>query len=642
MQSPVPNMEFNVPNSILNTMNGVEYMANMLRNRLLTPRILQSANELTTYSSALIETIWTQLPSFSRQALQLVYLDFSTLFAGYALLWAGNYGYAVYEAQLPTALSYFVAVMLTAFQYMLFLMACLQKPQSWIHSSVLLLKLPDEWQRMSKEGVPKLDVSCCVSCNKLREIKGDIRSAVLYCFQQLVLSGMRLLPLGTVLSFLPHILMTGRMLAEYRYRTEGVCDRHIEKTYQQQWEFFAVLGLCHFFGVALSTMVLGSGMGIPSDAFEPCVSGLLMLALVRLTYGMKNFPRPVEQAIRVFPIPDPTRWVVESSIDFMVFKFKQNLKVPDTALALFDSGQQKITQMRLFFSFLQTQYQKRVENHATLSKIPLPYLLPTIMRSEDHFFDDPIVGQWCLHQLHNWKNALEKILEYRRLIMNIMERTKTINDIRQRYPVKIALFLFGGIAGTINDIFTLDFMIHRCPRYIQDAVGLIEKLKSHRLLTEEWCQETVDALRKLKVNLEVVKKILNELPESSSAEFFNLLQDWRFRKYLISMIESINGFLVKHHYGLEAMGYDVAETPEPETTCHFPEDLPEIQNGGRAPAALSAAPAAFFAVPPLPKVNSMNEWDDSDRRLADRSQAPLPDNSDDEWDDSDHHLARRM
>src|SRR3990167_7495984 len=259
MRSPMPNTEYDVPTFILNMMNGVEYVAtkvNALHERLLTPRVLQSINGLTTYSTALIETIWTQLPSFSRQALQLVYLDFSKLFSGYALLWMANNRYAAYEAQLPIALSYLIAGILTFFQYTLFLMAWLQKPQSWIHSSVLLLKLPNEWQRMPKTGVPKLDVSSCVSCNKLREIKGDIRSAVLYCFQQLVLSGVRLFPLGTVLSFLPHILMTGRMLAEYRYRTEGVCDRHIEKTYQQHWEFFAVLGFCHFFGIALSSVVL--------------------------------------------------------------------------------------------------------------------------------------------------------------------------------------------------------------------------------------------------------------------------------------------------------------------------------------------------------------------------------------------------
>ncbi len=645
MRSPIPNTEFDVPDFILSTMNGVEYIAqkiDALRDRLLTPRVLQSFCKVKTYSSELVETVWKQLPPFSQQALQLLYLDFSTLFAGYALLWVANNRYAAYEAQLPMVLSYLVAGILTFFQYTLFLMAWLQKPQSWIHSSVLLLKLPNEWQRMPKEGVPKLDVSCCGSCNKLREIKGDIRSAVLYCFQQLVLSGVRLLPLGTVLSFMPHILMTGRMLAEYRYRTEGVCDRHIETTYQQHWEFFALLGFCHFFGVALSNMVLGSGLGIPSDAFEPCVSGLMMLALVRLTYGMKDFPRPVENAIRAFPIPDPTRWVVESGIDFMAFKFKKNLKTPDTALALFDGGQRRITQLHQFFSFLQTQYQERVENHSYLSKLPLSYLLPTILRGKDHFFDDPIAGEWCLKQLCNWKNALEKILEYRRLIIDIVETTQEINAIRHSYAGKIVLFLFGGIVKELNDIFTLDFMVNRCPGYIQDAEALIEKWGLPGLNTER-CRATVDALRKLRVNLDVVKKIVNELPETSAAEFFNLLQDWRFRKYLISMLTSINGFLVEHRYGLEAMGYDVTEIPEAETMCHFPEELPESQNGGRVFVALPSASAAFFAVPPLPKANSMDEWDDSDQRLGDVSQAPLPRdaNSDDEWDDSDHHLRRR-
>ncbi len=611
MRSPMLNTEFYVPDSILTAMNGVEFVArkiDALYARLLTPRVLQSINGLTTYSTALVETIWTQLPSFSRQALQLIYLDFSKLFAGYALLWMANNRYAAYEAQLPIALSYLVAGVLTFFQYTLFLMAWLQKPQSWIHSSVLLLKLPDEWQRMPKVGVPKLDVSSCISCNKLREIKGDIRSAVLYCFQQLVLSGVRLLPLGTVLSFLPHILMTGRMLAEYRYRTEGVCDRHIEKTYQQNWEFFAILGFCHFFGVALSNMILGSGMSIPSDAFEPCVSGLMMLALVRLTYGMKDFPRPVEHAIRAFPIPDPTRWVVESSIDFMAFKFKQNLKDPNMTLALLDCGSRKVTQFQAFFSLLQTHYQKTVKTHHVFSYLPLASFLPSMLRKSDHFFEDPIVGQWCLDQLNNWKNALGSLLNYRKLMLQVMTIVEPINQVRQHLPIRIFLFCFGGVAGTINDIFTVDFVINRCPGYIREAIESIPTLRRFKILNENTSQQFQSILRKLATNLEVVRRILSELPESSRVELFNLLKDERFEKYLLSTIKSLHSILVERAYGFDLLD---EEKPEEEDKCEFPEEEVVVpRNGGRLSLASATASAAFFAVPPLPKASSMDEWDD--------------------------------
>lgn len=627
--SAVGYRDYTIPDSALNTV--VFGWLNTLYERSF-PRILHTLDGLKTHAKGLVETVWHQLPPFAQQSLQIAYTDFSKLFVAYSLLWCANNLYNAHESQMPVMLSYFFSSVLVFFQYALLLMAWLQKPQTWIHSSILLLKLPNEWQQLPKTESQKLDISCCVSCNKLREIKGDIRSLVLYCFQQLVLSGMRILPLGSVIAFVPYILMTGRMLAEYRYRTEGVCDRHIEKTYQQNWEFFAVLGLCHFFGVTVSNAIGGFVLNIPADAIEPCVSGLMMLAIVRLTYGMKNFPRPVENAYRSFPIPDPTRYVVESGIDFLAFKFKQKLRDAHSAITLLENSQQQALRLRHFFSVLKTQYQKQINTHYFFSKVPLHSWLPEMFWGSDSFFKDPIVGPWCLNQINNWKNALTTLLHYRALMLDVCEKLKPlapVNRFRHGLLVRIPLFFFGGFLSAINDIFTMDFVLNRGPSYIQDLNEWIPIWCQWGLVDESWSCKTLETTRKLEANLNVVKRILNEFPRSSSEEFFNLLKDDRFRQYVRQIVNYLQSILVDQEYGFELINEPSLE--EITAACEFPAEETVSLNAGRLPPA----------VPSLPRDNGMQDWDDSDARLDGESAAPAL-AADEEWDDSDCRLDRRV
>lgn len=644
MQSQTPvNGDLNRLSFAFNGIIGAVGQANaVIANRLLTPPVLHSIVDFQMHASLLIEALWHQLPLLTQEALRIVYIDFFRLFVGYGSLWCANRCYTAYEPMLPITVSYFFSGILIFFQYTLWLMAWLQKPQSWIHSSILLLKLPEEWQRMPKTAALQLDVSCCCSCNKLREIKGDIRSTILYCFQQVVLSGMRLLPLGSVLTFVPHVLMTGRMLAEYRYRTEGVCDHHIERTYQQHWEFFGVLGLCHLIGVFAANSFFSYLINMPADAVEPCMSGLMMLAIVHLTYGAKHFPQPMEQSLRSFPIPDPTRFVVRSGIDFLGLRLKQNLQEPRSALALIEQSQQYVVHLQTFFLWLKLQYQNKIQSNCFFSNLSLQCVLPTFFYGSKSFLQDPVIGPFCLNQINQWRRALIALLYYRQLMLQMSKILKPLEPIqkaRESLVVRIPLFFFGGVLSVFNTVFTLDFVINQCPKFLQDIRTMIAAINKHKLIREKLCSKILDKLQKLETNINAVKKILNELPESSRAEFFQLLKDEQFEIYLKSIAKYLHAMLALHEYE-----FAVIETSDIETvdSCEFPDEW-DLEHPD--------------AVPSLPRDASLNEWDDSDRRLEDRAsstqlkpppeskpsaQPALPIHSDDEWDDSDYRLERRM
>lgn len=665
--------EFSVPDPVLRVVDGVEATFNCLSSvpqtiyaRVFTPRIRHSLGELMQYSGGLVETMWDQLPPFSRQSLQLLYLDFLPLLAGYGALWLVDNRYAAYESQLPIVLSYLMASVLAVFRYALLLMAWLYKPQSLVHSSVLLLKLPSEWQKLPKEDAHKLDISCCNACNKLREIKGDVRSIVLYCFQQLILGLIRVFPLGSVISFVPHTLMTGRMLAEYRYRTEGVCDRHIEQTYQQNWEFFAVLGLGHFLGTAASNWFCSALINMPADAVEPCISGLIMLGIVRLTYAMRGFPHPAEKAISHFPIPDPTRWVVESGIDFAAFKLKQNLREPSTAIAMLEKIKRAVVSTTHFFAQLtlwcKNQYQKQAKSQqffSTLPTNPMRHIVPSILLSTEQFFEDPVVGRWCLDQINSWRNALNTFLEYRQLMITISETLSPLHQVekwRHHIVVQVPLFFFGGILSSVNNIFTLNFIVSECPNYLRAISGVIPTLCRMQLFSERQSRKALGIIKKLEANLIVLRRILNELPESSREAFFNLIKDDHFSQYISSIVKYLESILAAHAYNFELI--DLANI-ERIDSCIFPEmtscnlasssacasaaSVGAISpNVGRIPLSSSAVvtTAAAAAAAAAGGVGSMEEWDDSDRRFTEQS--PLPKDADSDWDDSDCRLERRM
>lgn len=634
--------------------NGASVVGERLQQLLLTPHVLKTSRDLFMYFDDMHKTFWNQLPSFSQQAINLMYQDFSKFLIGYGLLLLADKGVAASEAVLPVAMTFCLSAMLVVFQYTLLLMAWLQKPQSWLHSSVLLLKLPAEWQSKPKPASLQLDVSSCNACNKLREIKGDMRSAILYCFQQLVLSGLKLLPLGSVVAFVPSVLTTGRMLAEYRYRTEGVCDRHIERTYQQNWEFFAALGLTHVAAVAFVSWIFNISLAMPADAVEPCLSGLIMLALVRLTYGMEKFPDPVHNSLRSFPIVDPTRWVVETSMDLVALKFKQNMRNSEVALRMFEDTHHYGNQLGRFFTVLKGCYDKQVQSSRFFRKTAFKYLLPTLFRESDQFLQDPIIGQWCLSQLNNWRSALQALLEYRKLILMWSSVLRPLNKIRSSLLVRIPLYLFGGVIATVNNIFTVNFVLNECGAYLSEFNEKVPYLRGLGVVSEKWSEKVLKITKNLESNIGVVKKILSELPESSREEFFNLLQDERFEKYLSSVIVYLNGFLAE-----QAFGFDVINSANLEALddCDFPSGM--------------FVPPNVDCVPPLPSDGGLEDWDDTGSRVGHQLKAclpsvnssdhianaaiatstqskaffkvdPLPANSDDEWDDSDYRLERKL
>ena len=195
----------------------------------------------------------------------------------------------------------------------------------------------------------------------------------------------------------------------------------------------------------------------------------------------------------------------------------------------------------------------------------------------------------------------------------IFEPLKPINEARQNLFVRIPLFFFGGALPILNNVFTYDFLINTCPSFLQDMRTLLEGLKKIKIISKEISQQTSDTLKKLETNIHAVKKILNELSESSRVEFVSLLKDERFETYLKSIVQYLQSILNENEYEFELIEVSQIESVD---SCVFPKKF-DLDNPDASPS--------------LPRDDSLDDWDDSDRRFIESmpsAQPALPVNSD--------------
>lgn len=573
-------------------------------------------------------------PIFST-SLRLMGDDFLPVFLATYLFYLTQHYYYTNKEKIPESLQFLLESSSLFFSSTLFIFSLLRKIQFNVRSAVLLIEFPKAFYVM--QNTTKIDNSVCTPCNRLRFTKGEIRAVLLYVTRLYVLEFVRKTPwIGEPLAYFFRVMFTGQIIAEYHYASAGVCERHRLVNYQEYFELFFMFGLLHqasinVFTVAVSQSTLAVSIlfekmignvflatplltvlaNMPPSIYESIFSGISMFYLVGLAYYMP-FPTPVEKTQRWFP-DFGSRWFIETLMDFFIFSKKKELKqwvdssnadiksknfnAADEIKKRIDNRKEFFRQMFIvrWFQFTQSVLTSLNENAVfqristkKYIKIPLHYFLPSVLRSKNAVLTDRVLILYTPKILTDLKNAIISVKSFLPVVLKMIKLGKKIDAVFSNRAVRWTLsglsFFVPGVGfllPTAGEILTADFIMNKAPLYIDDLLGVCLFLNEKNIINEVEYDVYKKQLCEYKKNIDMLRKLLNELPKAVIDDLLVWMRTPEFNQLLtraICYLDSKIDMLVKiDRRRLNELGFDSVDRVQLESFEYDQMDDREVK-----------------------------------------------------------------
>src|SRR3990167_9242227 len=511
-------------------------------------------------------------------------------------IFAAHYAYAFLEHQhalnkenLPGTINYLYENSLPLLSVALFTFTLFQKIPFHVRTAVMLVEYPKIFYAMPKpDNYQYIDDAICVECNKLRYMKGEIIDLLVYFFTQILLWIITIipdlvpylvapLPLATLLrvtltifSYLVYpitVFTLGQAMATYLY-AHALCYRHRRVNFQQYREIFMFIGLLQQISVfALTSLTVGvvdyfklscrQEMGdvflltsliealnkIPRSVYDFYFSGIVTFLMIKLTYSI-SFPKTVGITNRYFPDLG-VHGFVSKLYKHTILEFKENL-INNNG----DNSWGRWSEKKII---------------AWLSDKKESWWLKK-------FLQDPIIARSWPVVLRNINEGLDAILSYRKSMMEVLPYIEKINSIFSKRLPKIALQItVGSLVADATQIFTKEFITITSPKLLPDILSVLNALREYKIISKEKHSELTVKIMSIQKNVLMLRKILNELPDSVIHDFLVWTQSDRCFNLITLVMRTNTDMLVRNTNEWNELSESDAAQEEEESCC-FPGD----------------------------------------------------------------------
>lgn len=505
--------------------------------------------------------------------------------------------YELNKEVMPEWTQFFFSAVLGIANIALYAFLALRLLQFTIRTAVVALEFPKAFHKMQNTSL--IDNDICKSCNALRYASGDLRSILLGLVRLAAIGALKNYPVLNWIGYFLRIVFSGQTIAEYRYASANVCERHRWVNYNAHAELFFALGALHqlatmgsaylisqiflFSGLKLE-LIAGNVLFIPTllrelsntqtALHEFFLGGVILYYMVGLTYYMP-FPKNVNNTKRwVFDFG--LRWLTEMLIDFAIFSFKKTLKQRD-----------EVSQQLSFRSKINTGYERGawllekiaafrvvrwVLNNQRIKTV-IHTALPNILTDKKAILSDPVCALYTRRFMAETREILVSIQSFRPTLLNIFEMGKELDAIFSRRAVKWALkglssFIpgVGFLLPKIGEILTADFVMNKAPKYLSDAIAVCHWMYDIKLLDDELYAKYSKLLSSYEKNIAMMKRILNEIPGSMIDEFFKWMESEECSNWIttaLTKLDLMSDQLAKDNEPqLKALGFDPVSAEE--------------------------------------------------------------------------------
>src|SRR3990167_2848863 len=401
--------------------------------------------------------------------------------------------------------------------------------------------------------------------------------------------------------FAYQIPFAGQMIAEYRYASANVCERHRWENYKEHFEMFLSLGLLHRLGTSglallasqltmwvsmklesyignifLLTPMLQVFANLPSASYETFLGGILMFYLIGLTYYMP-FPKTVKETER--SSLDLLRFWIEVQMDGTASKTKKILKDETSGHSSFRKWLKwaqewivwtckKIQNSPLVMSFI----------HHPYVKAWVHFTLPTMLRSKMGALTDPVLVLYTPRMFAEIKNTLTSISSFHPILLKVVGIAQELDSIFSRSSVKwtlkgLSFFIpkVGFILPALGEILTADFIMNKAPKYLSDVLSICNWLHEKGIVNDEIYDKHIRKIRGFEKDIHLLRKVLGELPKSVLDDFLAWIGTEECRVWIAKSMVTLNALNDEltagnkkklKELGFESIDYDQVEAVE--------------------------------------------------------------------------------
>ena len=507
---------------------------------------------------------------------RLIVDDFLPVFLAVYFYHLAQYLYQSTKESMPESLQSLLEKLSLVFTAALLMFSFLRKLQFQVRAAVLSFEFPRAFHGMPNTFA--IDNDACRPCNALRFITGDMRSVMLYQSRLLSLallgSSIEYLGLPIVSWFLTayQVSISGQMIAEYRYASANVCERHRWESYKEYFNLFITLGLLHqvgtfglafgmsqltqfvhwqferlFGNVLLLTPMLQVLADLPKETYGTFLGGILMFYLIGLTYYMP-FPRAV-CASKSWSM-DFLRFANEIFMDGVISKMKKSLKLEGESKGhslvreRFEStrnwvcwSNEKIHSIPGVMPFLRHTYTREL----------MSFMLPSMLRTRTAALTDPVFVLYTPRMFAEIKNILTSISSFRPIVLNVMGMGKELNSIFSRSSVKwtltgLSFFIPQGgfVLPAVGEMLTVDFIMNKVPKHLSDLRSICEWFHEKKLIWGESYDTYIKKLEEYEKDINLLKKVLNELPKAVIEDFLAWIGTEECRAWIAKSMITLN------------------------------------------------------------------------------------------------------
>lgn len=548
-----------------------------------------------------------------------------------------------YEANkevMPEWTQFFFSTMLGIANIALYAFFALRLLQFTVRTAIVAFEFPKAFHKM--QNTNPLDNDICKSCNALRYVSGDIRSILLNLVRLTAISGLKNYPVVNLIGYFLRVLFSGQMIAEYRYASANVCERHRWINYNEHAELFFALGVLHQLATMGSAYVIsqiflfsslklellaGNVLFVPAllrelsntqtALHEFFLGGVILYYMVGLTYYMP-FPQNVENTKRwVFDFG--LRWFTETVMDFTTFSFKKMLKHRDeeskqlSFRSKFNTGYEwgtwlleKIAMFRAVEWVLNNQRIKKVAHSA----------LPNILTDKKAILTDPVCALYTRRFMAETREILVGMQSFRPTLLSIFKMGEELDAIFSKKTVQwtlkgLSFFIpkVGFLLPKIGEVLTADFVMNKAPKYLSDVIAVCQWMHDNKVLDGEVYEKYTKLLSSYEKNIAMMKRILNEIPKSMVGDFFKWMESEECSNWISSALvklDLMSDALAKDNeeqlkkLGFDSVDFDLVEgleydpltlrlmhdyEPKLPSTCSWPSQTELDQPANDAVAA---------------------------------------------------------